>query len=105
MCTPKWSFRRSGAPLNRFRQFPVSGFHSSKIMLPYVEAWILDESPRFRTAYEAYYQASVKKNAIPLFATTHMDRCVAAENYFVSVMILLPARSTHLHSSAPAIAR
>jgi hypothetical protein len=49
--------------------------------MQYVEAWILEESPRFRTAYEAYYQASVKKNAIPLFATTHMERWRAAERY------------------------
>jgi hypothetical protein len=56
---------------------------------PFVEDWILDESPMFAQACKAFYEA--KKNIAP-FATTHMQKWRAAEAYIGSSPIVVRER-------------
>jgi len=44
-----------------------------------IEAWILEESPRFAAAFTDYYENNARNMA--LFATTHMDPWRGAETY------------------------
>jgi hypothetical protein len=79
------------------------------MQLPFVERWILEESPKFALAYEAYYQANVKKvvpmpSDVALFATTYMDRWRAAEIYTGNAQIILNERAWHRKRIGDAVA-